>query len=249
MQSHGPSSHPAGDVTRDAKYTTIIRNNKIRDYKGWGIDLDDGSSNYDIYNNLCIGVSIKNREGDLRTVHNNIIINPARPPAHQVGCENNSDRWFSNIIIASTKHGIPEIDRVFVSVPVRAKGSLFQFGHPPQKGKWIKELDYNLYYNDLGHFKSVGEINFKEWKVKGFDEHSIFAYPEFVDPANEDFRVKPTSPALELEFKNFPMDNFGLQNFPKKWLAEEPDLPIYDYLDADKNYIRKIREDARPRNH
>jgi len=45
-QSHGQgASHPAGDVLADAKYTTVIRNNRFVDNNGWGIDLDDGSSN------------------------------------------------------------------------------------------------------------------------------------------------------------------------------------------------------------
>ncbi|TXK83784.1 right-handed parallel beta-helix repeat-containing protein [Paenibacillus sp. N3.4] len=35
-QSHGPSSHCAGDVKRDAQQTVIIRNNRFRDHKGWG---------------------------------------------------------------------------------------------------------------------------------------------------------------------------------------------------------------------
>jgi hypothetical protein len=38
----------------DAIHTTIIRNNRFRCDHGWDIDLDDGSSNYHIYNNLCL---------------------------------------------------------------------------------------------------------------------------------------------------------------------------------------------------
>jgi hypothetical protein len=34
--------------------------------------LDDGSSNYQIYNNLCLNGGIKLREGFYRTVENNI---------------------------------------------------------------------------------------------------------------------------------------------------------------------------------
>ena len=41
-------------VTLDACKTTIIRNNRWRCDHGWDIDLDDGSSNYHIYNNLCL---------------------------------------------------------------------------------------------------------------------------------------------------------------------------------------------------
>ena len=54
---------------------TIIRNSRFRCDRGWDIDLDDGSSNYEIYNNLCLNGGIKLREGFGRYVHNNITVN------------------------------------------------------------------------------------------------------------------------------------------------------------------------------
>jgi len=54
-------------------------------------------------------------------------------------------------------------------------------------------------------------MTLEEWQDKGHDIHSVFADPMFVDPANGDYRVKPESPALKLGFKNFPMDQFGVQ--------------------------------------
>ncbi len=42
--------------------------------RSWGIDLDDGSSNYAIYNNLCVGIGIKLREGFNRRVWGNVLI-------------------------------------------------------------------------------------------------------------------------------------------------------------------------------
>ena len=38
----------------DAMETTMIRNSRLRCDHGWDIDLDDGSSNYEIYNNLLL---------------------------------------------------------------------------------------------------------------------------------------------------------------------------------------------------
>lgn len=46
-------------VFRDATETTVIRNNRWRCDHGWDIDLDDGSSNYHIYNNLCLHGGLK----------------------------------------------------------------------------------------------------------------------------------------------------------------------------------------------
>ena len=51
----------------------------------------------------------------------------------------------------------------------------------------------------------------EQWQAKGKDRHSVFADPMFVDPAKGDYRVQDGSPAIELGFKNFPMDKFGTQ--------------------------------------
>ena len=42
--------------------------------------MDDGSSNYHIYNNVCLSGGIKLREGFYRTVENNILINNSLHP-------------------------------------------------------------------------------------------------------------------------------------------------------------------------
>jgi hypothetical protein len=62
-------------VFLDACKTIEIRNNRFRCDRGWDIDLDDGSTNYHIYNNLCLNGGLKLREGYSRIVENNILIN------------------------------------------------------------------------------------------------------------------------------------------------------------------------------
>ena len=59
----------------DAIEKTIIRNSRWRCDHGWDIDLDDGSSNYEITNNLLLKGGLKLREGYRRIVTNNIIVN------------------------------------------------------------------------------------------------------------------------------------------------------------------------------
>ncbi|MHC5054946.1 MAG: right-handed parallel beta-helix repeat-containing protein [Planctomycetota bacterium] len=58
----------------DAVELTVIRNSRWRCDHGWDIDLDDGSSNYRVYNNLCLKGGIKFREGFYRTCENNITV-------------------------------------------------------------------------------------------------------------------------------------------------------------------------------
>src|SRR5665648_117312 len=74
----------------------IIRNNRFRCDHGWDIDLDDGSSNYHIYNNLLLNGGLKLREGVNRTVENNIIINNSFHP--HVWFKNSGDVFVRNIV-------------------------------------------------------------------------------------------------------------------------------------------------------
>lgn len=73
-----------------------IVSNRVIGNGSFGIDLDDGSSGYDIKNNLCIGVSIKLREGFQRTVENNVIINA--PLDYHCAYYKNDDMIRSNIV-------------------------------------------------------------------------------------------------------------------------------------------------------
>jgi hypothetical protein len=104
-------------VLVDAIKPVIIRHNRMRCDHGWDIDLDDGSSNYCIYNNLCLNGGLKLREGVNRTVENNIIINNSFHP--HVWFRNSNDVFRHNIIMTRYK-------------PIRTD-------------HWGKELDYNVF--------------------------------------------------------------------------------------------------------
>ena len=213
-QSHGQgASHPAGDVLSDAKLTTVIRNNRFVDNNGWGIDLDDGSSNYHVYNNLCIGVSIKLREGDFRRVENNIFYKGANPPSIHRGYEHNHDIFRKNIVVVDTRE------------------KMFHFIGVPEAGKWIERLDSNLYFSGTGKFtaridgggrnsyKGSKYVDLDEWQRLGFDRHSIFADPLFADPEKGSFTMDPHSPSFDIGFREFPLDRFGqTQEFENIWI-------------------------------
>ena len=66
--------------TLDCIEPITIRNSRWRCDHGWDIDLDDGSSYYHIYNNLCLNGGIKNREGYGRVVENNVLVNNSYHP-------------------------------------------------------------------------------------------------------------------------------------------------------------------------
>ncbi|MBU3011346.1 right-handed parallel beta-helix repeat-containing protein [Polaribacter vadi] len=182
----------------DAIKTTVIRNSRWRCDHGWDIDLDDGSTNYDIYNNLMLSGGLKLREGYRRRAWNNITVNNTFHP--HVWFENSGDEVFSNIFM-------------FVYQGVKV---------PTAKNPG-KRVDSNLIFNS--------ELTQKF----GWDQNSIVADPQFIDPANGDFRVKEGSPAFKIGFKNFPMDQFGVKKPSLKAIARTPIIPVLGVSEELKN--------------
>ena len=172
----------------DAIKTTVIRDSRWRCDHGWDIDLDDGSSNYDIYNNLLLNGGLKLREGFRRRAWNNICVNNTLHPHVWYG--NSDDEVYANIFMGQYRG---------VRVPTETATG--------------KRVDGNLIFR--------GTLT----QVHGWDENSILADPLFVDPAGGDFRVQDGSPALELGFKNFPMDQFGVKKPSLKAIARTPEIP------------------------
>lgn len=91
---HGDLKRPYAQ--HDAIETTVIEHNRLYGTRGFGLDLDDGSTNYILRNNLCLGIGIKCREGFDRTVTNNIIVG-APLDIHCIYAYNN-DIYKSNIV-------------------------------------------------------------------------------------------------------------------------------------------------------
>ena len=105
----------------------IIRNNRFRCDHGWDIDLDDGSQNYHIYNNLLLSGGLKLREGFFRTVENNIIINNSFHP--HVWHANSDDVFTRNIVTTG----------------------YYPIGMPK---KWTKLIDNNIFLDSLSSIKA-----------------------------------------------------------------------------------------------
>jgi hypothetical protein len=176
--------------------TTVLRNNRWRCDHGWDVDLDDGSTNYHIYNNLCLNGGLKNREGFYRVVENNII------SGFHPHC------WFT------------------YSGDVVRRNIMWTDHYLPAGGMpatpWGKEMDNNLVHRE-GVTEPRPARQLAEQSHR--DAHSIVADAMFVDPVNGDFRVRKGSPALKLGFVNFPMDQFGVQKPELKAIARTPEMP------------------------
>lgn len=79
----------------------VIRNSRWRCDHGWDIDLDDGSSWYEIYNNLLLNGGLKLREGYNRKVYNNVIVNNSLHP--HVWYPLSGDVFSRNILFSAYK--------------------------------------------------------------------------------------------------------------------------------------------------
>ncbi len=72
----------------------------------------------------------------------------------------------------------------------------------PQRG--LAQSDYNLLF-DVGDATSYLETR----REQGYEVHSRIADPMFVDPAKDDYRLKPGSPALKLGFQPIDLGQIG----------------------------------------
>jgi len=199
-------------VLLDAFNTVHIRNNRIANLRpaisagNWTIDLDDGCSNYHIYNNLSLGSTLKLRDGYYRKVYNNIHVS-AVPLGWHCWPSENEDVFEHNItVIAGAVEGTSQPQEAMI----KAAGTMSP--HP-----WGKRHGNNLWWNvNTKKFliEAKGEDSVDEWtqwRKLGYGKRSVFADPMFVNPSGGDFRVNTDSPALKLGFKNFSMDQFGHQ--------------------------------------
>ena len=147
---------------------TVIRNSRFRCDRGWDIDLDDGSSNYEIYNNLCLNGGIKLREGFGRYVHNNITVNNS---IHlHVWYENSGDVVENNIVFTEYQPILME----------------HGFG---------KSIDFNvLHSKNTKGIKKAYELE----KITGMDTFSIKTKCIFADVKHSDYTLlSPKIPGFE----------------------------------------------------
>jgi hypothetical protein len=173
-----------------------LRHNRWRCDHGRDVDLDDGSSNYHIYNNLLLNHGLKLREGYNRVVKNNIIIGSGIHP--HCWYPNSNDTIEHNIIM---KPYLPAVMERNIS----------------PKGKWGAMIDNNMFLCDAK--------DLARFAVNGCDSNSVFGNPMFINPAEGYYRVKDDSPALKIGFVNFSMDDFGVQKPSLKAIAKAPVLP------------------------
>ncbi len=87
----------------------------------------------------------------------------------------------------------------------------------------LAESDYNVYWNPRECFHQMSIIrglegieNFADWQERGFDKHSLVIDPGFVNPSEDDYSLRPNSPAFKIGFKPIDISNVGIRSKTKK---------------------------------
>jgi len=184
----GPILSDMGGVyTLGVQPGTVIRFNLFHDiaglrYGGWGIYLDEGSTDI--------------------LVENNVVYNTTHGGFHQHYGRENVVR--NNIFAfgrdAQIQRSRSESHRSFTferNIVYWREGELLA-------GKWDDPnftLDNNLYWREGGGEIKFAGLSWDEWRNRGLDVHSLIADPLFANPANGDFGLDPESPALSLGFE------------------------------------------------
>jgi len=87
-----------------------------------------------------------------------------------------------------------------------------------QAAHTIVRWDHNLYWHAGQEVRVFAPGNepyaqwfrpWTFWRELGFDQASRIADPQFVDAARHDYRLRPTSPALELGFEPIDLSTVG----------------------------------------
>ncbi|MGZ0712663.1 carbohydrate-binding protein (plasmid) [Coraliomargarita sp. W4R53] len=187
-----------------AKLDTIrpitIDHNRFWHDGDWAIDLDDGSSQFELTNNLILKGGIKLRDGFDRTAQNNLVLNGSI--YEQVSYVPNGDVIENNVTLGATPwRNCCQPD--YAASEYQIGKNLYWNGGDPvtvvQNGNQALSVDGHTINTATG------------WYAAGYDQDSVVANPQFANPNNVneyDFTLAAASPALALGFENFSM-SFG----------------------------------------
>lgn len=215
----------------------IIRYNRILDSIGmistaegkiltphycWGIYLDDYSSGTTIFGNIIARTvvgSVCINGGKNNTIENNIMVEGSERQMSILSMPpfSRGNRFVRNVVAYSR----PETDLIYVF-------QAWKWDKPAEDGNGVmlssaeiaQECDNNLYWlstRDLASVEKVNALkNYGEWTARGFDSHSLIADPQFIDPAQDDYRLSPDSPAFALGFKRIPVELIGVHGWRQR---------------------------------
>lgn len=204
----GVLSDMGGIYTLGVSPGTILDHNVLHDiesydYGGWGIYMDEGSSN--------------------ETISNNIVYRTKTGGFHQhYGQENH----VTNNIFAFSREGQIIRTRAEDHLSFTFDHNIVYFKEGTLLGSnWSGDqykLSANDYWDAGGKPVDFNGLSLAQWQEKGQDRDSIVADPLFAAPEDGNFRLKPDSPALKLGFHPIDVSEVGTHQAGPMKLALTP---------------------------
>lgn len=186
----GVLSDMAGVYTLGVSPGTRVDHNLVHDvqaydYGGWGLYTDEGSTGIEMTHNLVWGTKtggFHQHYGRENLVAHNVFAEAAVQQLQRTRTEEHLSFRFERNIVYWTNES------------------------PLLGSNWRDDgfvLDRNLYWNpNRPDVRFPGGLSLEEWRrARGHDLESAIADPLFVDPGNDDWRLLPGSPALEMGFE------------------------------------------------
>lgn len=174
---------------------TIVSNNLIYNvacftYGGWGIYLDEGSSDV--------------------VVEDNVVYDAQSAGFHQHYGRNNLIR--NNVLAFGHEYQImrtrPEPTRSFTfehNIVIFDQGSLL--GYNWSGGGY--QADWNIYWDIRGRTPYFGNDTWDNWRSKGYDMHSAIVDPQFANVLSRNFHILPGSPAIKMGIHSIDLTAVG----------------------------------------
>jgi len=183
------------DARNEPRQGHIIRHNLVVDSRERGIYLDNYTSNCFVYGNIVVRAPLYAlivHGGKNNVIENNIFIGSNQALACYDGIDGlmprmanffSGNRFCRNIICNAAEAAYTAVKR-----PERA----------------LAQSDHNLLFN-VGD----GSAFLESRRQEGHEMHSQIADPMFVDPAKDDYRLRPESPAFALGFQPIDFQKIG----------------------------------------
>ncbi len=182
----GLLSDMAGIYTLGVQPGTVIRMNIFHDieafhYGGWGIYFDEGTTHVVAEKNLVYRTThggFHQHYGKENIVRNNVFAFGRDAQVQRTRLEDHRSFTFERNIVYWDR------------------GNLLA-------GRWDKlnvVFDSNCYWRTDGKEPRFGKLTWEQWRAQGQDRNSIVADPLFANPAKNDYRLRPGSPALKVGY-------------------------------------------------